>query len=110
MKGEVEVWSGWRLVVAVLDVVTAVLGTLNFAYFARRFTAPGADSASRQTAAAVLAVISLGTAVEAAALLVIAWQGQTEALESPSWVLVRSLPFAGTAAMAALVARRLVER
>jgi hypothetical protein len=110
VKGEVEVWSGWRLVVAVMDLVTALLASFNFAYFARRFTAPGADSVPRRTAAGVLAVISVGTAVEAAALLVIAAQGQPEALGSASWVLVRSLPFAGTAAMAALVARRLVAR
>jgi hypothetical protein len=100
----------WRGVIAAVDVATALLGALNFAYFARRFTAPGDEPASRRLAAAVLALISLGTAVEAAVLVVIAVQGQTEELALGSWLLVRTLPFAGTAAMAALVARRLVER
>jgi hypothetical protein len=55
----------------------------------------------------VLAVLSLGTFVESAALLVIGAEGETPALASGSWALVRALPFAGTLGMATLVARRL---
>jgi len=103
-------WSGWRSVVASIDITTAFLAALNFAYFARRFTAPGNEPRSRRVAAAVLAVVSLGTAVESAAFLVLAAQGETVAPASGSWVLVRTLPLVGSAAMFALVARRMVDR
>jgi len=100
----------WRTATAAMDLVTALCATLNFAYFSPRFTAAGHEASSRRLAAAVLAVVSLGTAVEAVALLVMAAQGDAMAPGSGSWALVRTLPFAGSAAMAALVARRMVER
>jgi hypothetical protein len=90
-----------------MDVATVLCAALNFAYFGRRFTSPATESVSRRTAAAVLAVVSLGTLVEGAALLVIGAEAETPALASGSWALVRALPFAGSVGMAALVARRL---
>ncbi len=99
----------WRGVIAAIDMATALCAALNFAYFARLFTAPGDETRSRRVAAAVLAVVSLGTAVEAAALLVIAAQGDSDALASGSWALVRALPLAGTLGVSALVARRLAD-
>ena len=103
-------WSGWRSVVATIDITTAFLATLNFAYFARRFTASGDERLSRRVAAAVLAIVSLGTAVESLAFLALAAQGEAAAPASASWALVRTLPLAGSTAMFALVARRMVER
>ena len=103
-------WSGWRSVAASIDITTAFLAALNFAYFAHRFTAPGDERLSRRVAAAVLAVVSLGTAVESVAFLVLAAQGEAAAPASASWALVRTLPLVGSAAMFALVARRMVER
>jgi hypothetical protein len=97
-------------VAASIDITTAFLAALNFAYFARRFTAPGDERMSRRVAAAVLAVVSLGTAVECVALLALAAQGEAATPSSASWALVRTFPLAGSAAMFALVARRMVER
>jgi hypothetical protein len=88
--------------------MTAVCAALNFAYFSRRFTSAEVESASRRTAALVLAIVSLGTLVESAALLAIGAEAETPALASGSWALVRVLPFAGALGMAALVARKLV--
>jgi hypothetical protein len=96
-------------VVATIDVVTAACAALNFAYFARRFSRAG-DEGRGAAAAAVLAMVSLGMLVESVALLALAAQGETVAPLSGTWSLVRALPVAGTAAMSALVARRLVER
>jgi hypothetical protein len=100
----------WRAIVASIDVATAACAALNFVYFSRRFTAPDYEASRRRIAAAVLAMISLGTAAEAIVLVLLAARGGPIGEASGSWALVRALPFAGTLALSALVARRLVER
>lgn len=104
---EEDVVGPWRVVVAVMDAGTALCAAINFAYFSRRFTAPADEPRARRVAAAVLAMVSLGTAVEAVALLVLAAQGDAAIPAAGSWALVRLLPLAGAASMAALVARRM---
>ena len=98
----------WRDAVAAIDVATALFSGLNFGYFARRFTSGGAERLSRRIAAAVLAVVALGTLVESLALVVIGAEGETPTLASGSWALVRVLTLAGTLGISALVGRRMM--
>jgi len=98
----------WRDAIAAIDVATALLSGLNFGYFARRFTSVAPERLSRRAAAAVLAVVALGTLVESVALLVIGAEGETPALASGSWALVRALPFTGTLGISGLIARRMM--
>ena len=100
----------WRDAVAAIDVATALLSGLNFGYFARRFTSVGPELMSRRVAAAVLAMVALGTLVESAALVVIGAEEKTPALAAGSWALVRTLTLAGTLGISVLIGRRLMGR
>jgi hypothetical protein len=105
---DVAVVIGWRDAVAAIDVATALLSGLNFGYFARRFTAVAPELLPRRVAAAVLAVVALGTLVESAALVVIGAEGEAPALAAGSWALVRVLTLAGTLGISVLIARRMM--
>ena len=98
----------WRDAVAAIDVATALLSGLNFGYFSRRFTSAAPELLPRRVAAAVLAVVALGTLVESAALVVIGAEGETAALASGSWALVRVLTLTGTLGISALIGRRMM--
>lgn len=101
---------GWRGVAAALDAGTAACAAVNATYFVNRLLS-GVDRApSRWLAVATLAVVSLGTLVEALALLamIAARPDEATALSSASWTLVRLLPFAGAASVSALIARKAV--
>jgi hypothetical protein len=103
-------WSAWRLVVASIDLLTAVSAGFSFIYFARRFTAPRPMSPTRRVAVAVLSTISLATLVESVALLALALEPSAPAFANGSWALVRSLMLAGSLSMAVLVANRMAKR
>lgn len=99
---------GWRTVAAALDVGTAACAAVNAAYFLDRLLSGMDRVLSRRLAVATLAVVSLASLVEAAALLAIASNGEDVSLATAPWALVRLLPFVGTAAISALIARRWV--
>jgi hypothetical protein len=96
-------------VAAALDAGTAACATINAAYFLDRLLSGVDRMLSRRLAVATLAVVSIASLVEALALLAIAMRGSDDvSLTSAPWALVRLLPFAGTAAISALIARRWV--
>ena len=101
----------WRTLVAGLDAGTAAFAAVNSAYFVDRLVGRADRVMSRRLAVGALAIVSLGTLVEALALLAIAaGPSYTDALGSPPWAIVRVLPFVGAAAISALVARKVVLR
>lgn len=101
----------WRAASAVLDLGTAVCAAVNWLYFSHRLFAGVPRPPGRQAALLTLALLSLGTLVEALALLAIGVAGgHGESLASPAWAAVRAFPFAATAAISALIARRAAGR
>lgn len=98
---------GWRTVAAVLDAGTATCAAVNSAYFLDRLLSGAERVLSRRLAVGTLAIVSLASLVEALALLAIAAHaGSGVSLTTAPWALVRLLPFAGTAGITALIARR----
>ena len=98
------------MVVASIDIVTALCAGATFIYFAHLFTAAGEMRPSRRLAAGVLALVAIGALVESVAFLVLAAHSDSAATAEASWALVRALSMCGTVAMFGLVARRMVER
>jgi hypothetical protein len=97
---------GWRTLAGIADGGTAVCAALNTAYFFDRLLSGAELTPSRRFAVGVLAVISLGTLVEAAALLAAGASGSESALlGSAPWAAVRVVPFAGAAGVSALILR-----
>ena len=95
----------WRVLAGALDAGTAICAGVNSAYFCDRLLS-GVDATARRVAVAVLALVSIGTLIEALALLATATgPGQAPVTESASWAAVRLLPFAGAAGVSALIAR-----
>ena len=101
---------GWKTFAAVLDAGTASCAALNAAYFLQRLLSGDDASYARRLAAAILALVSIASLVEALALLGLAIRGAETSLDSTPWALVRLLMFAGVAGISALVARRWVLR
>ena len=100
---------GWRTVAAALDAGTATCAAVNAAYFLDRLLSGVDRVLSRRLAVATLGVVSIASLVEALALLAIAAHPRDDvSLTTAPWALVRLLPFAGTAAISALIARRWV--
>lgn len=101
---------------AALDAGTAACAAVNAAYFLDRLfsgvervlSPERAPVGARRLAVATLAVVSLASLVEAAALLAIATNGEDVSLSTAPWAFVRLLPFVGTAAISVLIARRCV--
>ena len=93
---------------AALEAAAAACAALNAAYFLGR-TLDSAERAGRRTAASVLALVSIGTLAESAALLaLLAAGGGSVAPSDLAWV--RAPVIAGAVAMAALVVVRLARR
>jgi hypothetical protein len=100
----------WRGLSALLDLGTVGCAAFNSAYFIGRLFWGRETARSRLAALAVLATLSLGVTLEAAALLAMTAETQDGGMSSVAWSVVRFLTFAGTGAMSALVARRFVGR
>jgi hypothetical protein len=98
-------------VAAALDAGTAACAALNSAYFIDRLLGGVDRLLSRRLAVAALTIVSVGALVEALALLAIAGGPQDAGvLTSAPWAIVRVLPFAGAAAVSALIARKALLR
>jgi hypothetical protein len=98
-------------VAAGLDAGTAACAAVNAAYFLDRLLSGVDRLLSRRLAVATLAVVSIASLVEALALLAIAANsGDDVSLTTAPWAVVRLLPFAGTAGISALIARKWVAR
>ncbi len=103
--------SHWRAVSAALDAATAACAGLNSVYFLVRLLSDAGRRPARLAAIAVLALWSLGMLTEALALLALAASPtDVRGLESPGWTAGRVLPFAASAGVSALIARRMVGR
>jgi hypothetical protein len=92
---------GWRAAVAGLEAAIAFCAALNAAYFLRR--ALSVEPVSRKAAALVLAVIALGTLVEAAVVITFLRASEDTFFASAAWLVARSITFVGTAFITALV-------
>jgi len=98
-------------VAAALDMGTATCAAVNSAYFIDRLLACVDRIRSRRLAVGALALVSVASLTEALGLLAIAaGPRESMALTSAPWAIVQTLPFAGAAAISALIARRTVLR
>ena len=101
--------SSWRAVAAGLDSLTAVCAALNLTYFVYRLARRRERTAARAAAVFALALVSLGAMGESlyflASLTVLPAGSPPDALP---WAAARLLPLAGTAAITALLMRRLL--
>ena len=98
---------GWRVAVAGLEAARACCAALNVAYFLHRTTLED-PVASRRVAAFVLALISLGVLLEGVFVLgSVTVEGEADVFASRDWAILRSVAFAASACMTALVLRRM---
>lgn len=101
---------GWRTLASALDAGTAICAGINSVYFCDRLLS-GVDGAARRLAVFVLAIVSMGTLIEALALIAnAAGPNEAQVPASASWAVVRLLPFAGAAGVSALIARGVLFR
>lgn len=101
---------GWRTLAAILDAGTAACAAVNAAYFLDRLFSGPERTKARRLAILTLALISVASLAEAAALLAIASHRRGEPLDTAQWAAVRLFVFLGAAAVTALIARKAVPR
>jgi hypothetical protein len=96
----------WHALALGQDLATAFSGAFNLLYFLHLLATRPGETPSRRIAAAALAVLSLGAAVES---LFFAFISLLSLLTLPPfpWAMIRALPFAGTASISLLILRRL---
>ena len=99
--------SAWQALAVGQDLATALCGSFNAAYFLHFLAWRQEETAARRVAAAALAVLSLGAAVESLFFFALISLWGPANLSPFPWTLVRALPFTGTAFISLLVLRRL---
>jgi hypothetical protein len=93
----------WRAAVAGLEAAIAFCAALNAAYFLRRMMI--VEPLSRRVAAFVLALSAAGTLAESIVVLAFLQAAEGSAFASAAWVVARSIAFAATGCISALVVR-----
>jgi hypothetical protein len=101
----------WRGLTFVLDAGTGACAAFSAAYFLGRLLSGDETGRPRLTALFVLVLVCLAAATEAVALIALAAQPEPDdALGSPGWSLVRASSFLASAALGAIVVRRVIGR
>lgn len=96
----------WRALALGEDLATALCGAFNAVYFLHFVWNRPEEGSGRRVAAAALALVNLGALAESLAIFLLVLLSPPA--PSPlTWVLIRALPFAGTAFISLLILRRL---
>jgi hypothetical protein len=101
------VFPSWQTLAIGEVLATALFGGLNAVYFLHLLATRRAETAGRRAAAAALALLSLGAAVESLSLFAIISPLGPATPSSLPWAPIHALPFAGTAFISTLILRRL---
>ncbi|MFQ6020222.1 MAG: hypothetical protein ACE5KW_05655, partial [Dehalococcoidia bacterium] len=106
-RTEAVVFPSWQALAAGEVLASALCGAFNAAYFIHFLASRREEPAARRVAAAALALLNLGAAVESLSFFALISPLVSATPSSLPWVLIRALPFAGTASISLLILRRL---
>lgn len=97
----------WRALALGEDLATALCGAFNAVYFLHFTWNRPQERAARRVAAAALALVNLGALAEGLSFFTLLILLSPPVPSPLTWVLIRALPFAGTAFISLLILRRL---